>query len=70
MKPTQKKPHIDAALNTISGDNRVEAVEANRCIKPPIGCGLAGGDFKDAISLREYTISGLCQGCQDRIYGE
>ena len=25
-------------------------------------------DFKDAISIREYSISGLCQRCQDEIF--
>ena len=26
-------------------------------------------DFKDALSLKEYGISGLCQKCQDEIFG-
>ena len=25
--------------------------------------------FKDSLSLREYKISGLCQTCQDKIFG-
>jgi len=25
--------------------------------------------FKDAISIREYEISGLCQECQDSVFG-
>jgi uncharacterized CHY-type Zn-finger protein len=24
--------------------------------------------FKDALSLREYGISGLCQNCQDKMF--
>ena len=27
-------------------------------------------DFKDSISLLEYSISGLCQKCQDEIWGK
>lgn len=27
-------------------------------------------DFRDAASVREYMVSGICQGCQDRIFGE
>lgn len=27
------------------------------------------GDFRDPISLREYEISGLCQTCQDEVFG-
>lgn len=25
-------------------------------------------DFRDSISMKEYTISGLCQKCQDNIF--
>lgn len=27
------------------------------------------GDFRDPLSLREYEISGLCQECQDEVFG-
>ena len=27
------------------------------------------GDFRDAISKKEYGISGLCQECQDGVFG-
>lgn len=27
------------------------------------------GEFKDDISKREYEISGLCQKCQDGVFG-
>lgn len=26
-------------------------------------------DFKDALSKKEYFISGLCQDCQDKMFG-
>ena len=26
-------------------------------------------DFKDTLSIKEFTISGLCQECQDKIFG-
>jgi len=26
--------------------------------------------FKDSLSLKEYSISGLCQECQDKIFKE
>lgn len=26
-------------------------------------------EFRDAISLREYHISGICQKCQDKTFG-
>jgi len=49
-------------------------------VQVPIGCGKAlqdsdfakstGGDgvFRDELSKREYTISGFCQDCQDKIF--
>jgi hypothetical protein len=27
------------------------------------------GTFRNAISFKEYEISGMCQSCQDMIYG-
>lgn len=34
------------------------------------GCGKAVSmsDFNDMLSMREYTISGFCQKCQDEIF--
>jgi len=26
--------------------------------------------FKDKLSVKEYKISGLCQGCQDEVFRE
>ena len=36
--------------------------ECNEPIKGP-------GDFKDALSLKEYSISGMCAKCQDAVFG-
>lgn len=38
------------------------------------GCATCGqfvepDDFKDALSEKEYTISGMCQECQDSVFG-
>jgi len=27
-------------------------------------------DFRNAISLKEFTISGICQACQDGVFGK
>lgn len=27
-------------------------------------------DFKDALSVKEYQITGICQKCQDKTFGE
>jgi len=31
-------------------------------------CGKSIGEFKDALSKREYSISGMCQECQDSVF--
>ena len=43
---------------------------------PRLGCCATCGkqidpdrDFRDTLSLREWTISGMCQVCQDSIFG-
>jgi hypothetical protein len=27
------------------------------------------GPFRDALSKKEYSISGMCQSCQDAVFG-
>lgn len=48
-----------------------EAAEVKRELKCPC-CGTQinpATDFRDPLSLREYQISGLCQECQDSVFG-
>ena len=33
-------------------------------------CGKKVGEFRDKKSEQEYTISGMCQACQDEIFGK
>ena len=40
-----------------------------RCVNPPIGCGQALTGFRDDVSATEYTLSSLCQACQDAVFG-
>ena len=44
-------------------------IASARCQQPPFGCGGDANHFRDALSRKEYTISGLCQECQDDIFG-
>lgn len=72
MKPSTKAEEIETVINAISGDNRVEAITANRCVKPPIGCGKEfdpATQFRNEISRREFCLSSLCQACQDSFFG-
>jgi hypothetical protein len=46
----------------------VEKVELGLC--PFCQVTIKMEDFRDDISRREYKISGLCQSCQDNIFGK
>jgi hypothetical protein len=67
--PSEKDPNIEAYLNKTFKIDRAASIKQGYCISPPVGCGGSADAFKDATSGREYTISGLCQKCQDRIFG-
>ena len=63
--PTKKHPEIEAHLSTLTGVSRPKAILANTCT----WCKKAALDFTDDLSRKEYTISGMCQSCQDKTYG-
>lgn len=80
----KKTPEFDIWENYTNGDapplrpvdrmfpdaHRPIAIATSRCVSPPIGCGqkVKVDGFVDAISAKEYGITGLCQDCQDRMY--
>ena len=66
-EPTPKSPEMEKLLEGFSG--RTTAIEADKCIDPPIGCGGPATEFKDDRSRDEYRSSGWCQDCQDAVYG-
>ena len=44
---------------------------ADRVIRSQcVTCAEPIGEFKDSISKKEYSISGMCQNCQDSVFGE
>tara|TARA_Y100000310_G_scaffold198242_1_gene198294 strand:- start:749 stop:943 length:195 start_codon:yes stop_codon:yes gene_type:complete len=43
---------------------RVEMGKCPFCSKPVVA-----SDFNDAVSLAEFSITGLCQNCQDEMFG-
>tara|TARA_R110002012_G_scaffold283916_1_gene474488 strand:- start:406 stop:615 length:210 start_codon:yes stop_codon:yes gene_type:complete len=65
MKATNKAPQIEALLTSITGLSRVGAVAEASCVT----CKGEASSFRDEISKKEYTISGMCQSCQDEIFG-
>jgi hypothetical protein len=45
---------------------RKNAFENNTCVS----CGKPAHEFTDALSEKEWKISGLCQVCQDELFAE
>jgi hypothetical protein len=45
----------------------VTVVKQNRC--PFCGKFVEEEEFRDKLSLKDFKISGLCQKCQDKVYG-
>lgn len=66
--PSEKSPEITNMLEAMSG--RSTAINNDTCVKEPFGCGGPATEFRNEISQKEYTISGLCQKCQDEIFGK
>ena len=54
------------------GRSRTLAIAGKGCVKcgASVVLSIDGGlDFRDELSEREFGISGLCQTCQDGIFG-
>lgn len=53
-------------MRSVGFEKKVELVKDKKCpfcIKPIIM-----SEFKDELSVKEYSISGLCQKCQDDFF--
>jgi hypothetical protein len=66
-KVAWKAPAVEDLLERVAG--RTSAIEEDRCVNPPIGCGGPAVEFRDELSRKEYGISGLCGPCQDTVFG-
>tara|TARA_R110000822_G_scaffold1244_6_gene5556 strand:+ start:352 stop:627 length:276 start_codon:yes stop_codon:yes gene_type:complete len=65
MQATNKVEAIDKFLTLLNkGGRRQESVSNGKCVCCKAS-GLTETSFKDALSIKEYTISGMCQKCQD-----
>ena len=62
--PSQKSPSLEEFLETNFG--RTTSTKRDVCVS----CNGPATEFKDGLSRREYTISGLCQRCQDSVFGD
>ena len=66
MEPMENKaPNVRVAIEELFPGTK-EAIASKIC---PL-CGGEIYTFRDAMSEREYGISGMCQSCQDDVFGE
>lgn len=62
---SEKTPEMIEAIEGMFPGTKA-AIAAHKC--PMCWNPIEG--FRDALSEREYEISGLCQNCQDEIFGD
>jgi len=70
MKPSVKSEEMETTIKDIFGRDRRDLIRQDICVPPPIGCGKPASQFRNAISVKEFSISGLCQNCQDEFFGK
>jgi predicted Zn-dependent protease len=57
---------VDKTAKTMFGTTLGEAQGERHCV----ACGCVADKFRDPLSEKEYSISGFCQKCQDKIFGK
>ena len=62
--PTLKAKPIDQFISSTFDVNRVKVIKADLCSQ----CGKAALEFTSECSLNEYSISDMCQSCQDEFF--
>ncbi len=67
--PSEKSESMEASLTDMFGFDRREYIRSDVCIPKPYGCEGPATEFDDVLSRKEYTLSGLCQTCQDKTFG-
>jgi len=66
-EPSKKAQEIEDLIDAInpSGRKRVDSIKHDICS----WCGKPATEFRDELSRIEYTLSGFCQECQDKMFG-
>ena len=68
MEPTNKSNSIDSMLSSLFGVDRVKTISEGYCVSCDTE-DIKATSFTDDLSRKEYAISGLCQSCQDDVFG-
>jgi len=68
-QPSNKSQPLNSLLEeitqTVFGVSRSTSIREDTCVT----CGNGASTFNDDISRKEFTISGMCQDCQDSVFG-
>ena len=64
--PSKKSDQVNEAIYNLTGIDRIEAIQSSQCA---FKCAEPNFIWRDNLSKKEYTISGLCQTCQNDIFG-
>lgn len=67
LDPTEKAPEIEALINSMFDIDRRGTIKSRKCAFCSVS--VDENDFRDELSKKEYTISGICQDCQDKTFG-
>lgn len=66
MKPSDKSPGMEKFIKETFGIDRQKHIESNTCVF----CKGPAIEFQDDLSRQEYQISGICQKCQNEVWGK
>jgi hypothetical protein len=64
MEPANKNPEIRKFQSELMGTDVEQSINANKCVS----CGGEAVNFDNALSIKEFGISGLCQDCQNDVF--
>ena len=68
-KVSQKSSDMTDVLDMMSkrlfNRSRSDCITSDTCVM----CGQSATNFRDALSRKEFSISGMCQPCQDHVFG-
>jgi hypothetical protein len=65
LTPKPKSQAVDGILSVLNGGkNRHTIIRERKCMT----CDGTAKTFRDDLSVKEYTISGMCQQCQDETF--
>jgi uncharacterized CHY-type Zn-finger protein len=69
-EPSNKSPKMWRMIDEVSlstfGRRTTDCIKADTCVM----CGGPACKFKDELSIKEFSISGMCQECQDEVWKE